>query len=84
MTKKLCKVPPACYQMTPLAGFPEGSGGRIRPFLYRHHSTMILHAHITWGMNNGHVGGSSSETYSPHPHDDDDDHHHTRTYGAFL
>jgi hypothetical protein len=31
-------------------------------FLCQYHSTVVLHTHITWGMNNIYVTGSSSET----------------------
>jgi hypothetical protein len=35
-------------------------------FLCKHHSTMALHTHIIWAMNNRPVDGHSSETLS-HP-----------------
>jgi hypothetical protein len=41
-------IPPACYQMSLLVGLPESSCEQVKSFLCRHHhSTMVLHAHIS-------------------------------------
>jgi hypothetical protein len=46
----------------------QSSGGRIKNFLSRCHSIMVLHAHINWWVNSMPVGGRSLETYI-HPID---------------
>jgi hypothetical protein len=41
--------PLICYKMTLLVGLPENSGGRIKSFPCRYHSTVVLNAHYHLG-----------------------------------
>jgi hypothetical protein len=58
------------YYMTLLLELTESSGGPIRSFSLSvsfHHGSPC--SYITWGMNNWHVGGRTSEAGSSHRHD---------------
>jgi hypothetical protein len=51
-----------CYYMILLVGLVQNSLDESGVFPCRYHSTIVLHAYATWGMNGRPVGGRSLES----------------------